>query len=314
MALSTEPEPFVPPDTYLSGFGWLPLNIEHLLASELVAIGTPEECWAALLLWCHAWRQVPAGSLPNDERRLAALSGAGKRWPRVREIALHGFVLCGDGRLYHRYLCAEVLRTCVKRDAYRARREADRKRLEAWRSKRDETDVKRVSTRARNGTEMRNTYTKTKTVTVRKEPDGSSLPDDVPKDADASFSLTADAMSMNTFDEWWRAYPRKVGKGRARRCYAAARKAGVTAEELLAGAVRYAGAAIDAEPQFVAHPATWLHQGRWQDENVGITPRQRSPAEGLWEAAWRVANEADEQQSRANGADRSPAHPLLGGQ
>jgi hypothetical protein len=132
--MSNEPEPLVPPGTDLSKFDWLPLNVEHLLASELVAIGTPEECWAALMLWCRAWQQIPAGSLPNDERVLASFSGAGKRWSRVREIALRGFILCSDGRLYHRYLCTWVLRAQMKR-------EATRKRVEAWRATRDQERV-----------------------------------------------------------------------------------------------------------------------------------------------------------------------------
>jgi len=134
------PEPFVPPHADVHDLDGFMLNVERLLASELVAIGTPEECWAAFMLWCRAWKQLPGGSLPNDDRVLASFSGAGKRWQKVREVALHGFILCSDGRLYHRFLCAEVLRAYERKVAYQKRRDTDRKRLLEWRAKQNRHD------------------------------------------------------------------------------------------------------------------------------------------------------------------------------
>jgi hypothetical protein len=135
------PEPFVPANTDVSNLAGFMLNVEHLLASELVATGSPEECWAALMLWCRAWKQVPAGSLPNDDRVLASFSGTGRRWSRVRAMALHGFELCNDGRLYHRFLCAEVLKAKKMRENYECRRDADRARLARWRGRRTRFDT-----------------------------------------------------------------------------------------------------------------------------------------------------------------------------
>ncbi len=172
------PEPFIGIDIDVRDLDGFMLNVERLLASELLAIGTPEECWAALMLWCRAWKQLPAGSLPNDCRILASFSRAGKRWGKVREVALHGFVECSDGRLYHRVLCAEAQRAFEKKKAFINRREVDRKRLSEWRASRrtngtepppetpfdpdsrerdtgyetpDETGVKRVSSRKGQG-------------------------------------------------------------------------------------------------------------------------------------------------------------------
>jgi hypothetical protein len=78
------------------------------LSSEFAAATTPEEFKAAILLWCHAWRQQPVASLPNDDAILAKWSGAGRRWKAVKEKALWGFVLCSDGRLYHETLAEEA--------------------------------------------------------------------------------------------------------------------------------------------------------------------------------------------------------------
>jgi len=132
-----QPDPFVQADTDVSNLAGFMLNVEHLLASELVATGSPEECWAALMLWCRAWKQVPAGSLPNDDKVLASFSGTGRRWAKVRQVALHGFELCSDGRLYHRFLCVEVLRAKKMRQNYEERRDADRARLAKWRGRKD---------------------------------------------------------------------------------------------------------------------------------------------------------------------------------
>jgi hypothetical protein len=129
------PQPLVPADHDVSMLSDFRLHVDRLLASELVAIGTPEECWAALMLWCRAWKQTPGGSLPNDERALAGFSGAGKQWKKVRPMAMHGFVLCSDGRFYHPVLCDEVKRAYASRAANIQRREADRKRLSDWRAK-----------------------------------------------------------------------------------------------------------------------------------------------------------------------------------
>lgn len=97
-------EPLVPSDTDLRDFHFMPLDVARLMNSDLVAVASGEEFRAAVLLWCKSWHQVPAASLPNDDRMLAHLAGFGrdlKAWGEVKEVALRGFVLCSDGRLYH---------------------------------------------------------------------------------------------------------------------------------------------------------------------------------------------------------------------
>lgn len=123
--MTVAPEPFTPSDCDVRNLDGFMLNVEKLMASELWAISTGEEFKAALALWCRAWKQVPAASLPNDERVLMAFSGAGARWKKVRDVALRGFVLCSDGRLYHPVLAADAIRAAKarqqRRDAINAR-------------------------------------------------------------------------------------------------------------------------------------------------------------------------------------------------
>jgi hypothetical protein len=65
------------------------------------------------------------------------------------------------------------------------------------------------------------------------------------------------------FEGFWEVYPRKVGKGGARKAYRQALKRAYHAE-ILAGAKAYAASKPD--PQFTAHASTWLNADRWLDE------------------------------------------------
>jgi hypothetical protein len=72
------------------------------------------------------------------------------------------------------------------------------------------------------------------------------------------------------FDEFWKAYPKKVGKGQALRAWrsvsdhAAAIMADLTDRKW-------------PEPQFIPNPATYLNGQRWLDERVPDAPRRGDP-------------------------------------
>ena len=70
--------------------------------------------------------------------------------------------------------------------------------------------------------------------------------------------------TQDEFIDWYLVYPRKEGKGLAEKAYAKARKK-ATAEQLLAGAQRYADDP-NREKQFTKLPATWLNAESWDDE------------------------------------------------
>jgi hypothetical protein len=90
-----------------------------------------------------------------------------------------------------------------------------------------------------------------------------------PKGAHGSKTILPFA-KPNGFERFWEAYPRKVGKGDARRKYdravQALRQAGHDdpLAVLLAAIDRVKPTWDDA--QFIPHAATWLHGGRWDDE------------------------------------------------
>ena len=90
----------------LRDFQFMPLDVRRLRDSKLVAVRSPEEVVAAILLWSAAWHQQPASSLPDDDVELSALAGYGgvrgvALFRKIKAGALYGFVRCSDGRWYH---------------------------------------------------------------------------------------------------------------------------------------------------------------------------------------------------------------------
>jgi uncharacterized protein YdaU (DUF1376 family) len=123
--------------TDLDGFM---LNVERLMASELVALSSHETVAAALFLWCRAWKQRPAASLPDDDRVNAAFARLPlAKFKRLKSQVLHGFVKCSDGRLYHRVLAGEAANAYQRKLSFQKRRNDDAERLRKWREKRGET-------------------------------------------------------------------------------------------------------------------------------------------------------------------------------
>jgi len=115
------PEPPVPPDVDLRNFKFMPLEVARLRDSELASVASGEEFKAAVMLWCAAWHQIPAGSVPNDDRWLAHHSGAGNNWAKVKNEALRGFTECSDGRLYHDVVVEKVRESWEMKRAQRER-------------------------------------------------------------------------------------------------------------------------------------------------------------------------------------------------
>lgn len=68
---------------------------------------------------------------------------------------------------------------------------------------------------------------------------------------------------QSEFEAFWAAYPRRVAKLAAKKAYDKALKL-TTHEEIMAGVARYKA----GKPDYAdwCHAATWLNQGRWDDE------------------------------------------------
>lgn len=129
------PAPLVPSDCDCTDLDGFMLNVERLMASELVALSSHEVVAASLFLWCRAWKQQPAASLPDDDRVNAAFAKLSlAKFRKVKDEVLRGFVKCSDGRLYHRFLASEATAAFARKKAFQAKREADAERLRQWRA------------------------------------------------------------------------------------------------------------------------------------------------------------------------------------
>lgn len=76
------------------------------------------------------------------------------------------------------------------------------------------------------------------------------------------------------FDEFWSAYPRKVGKDAAQRAFDKRKPDRPLLDRMLAAVAKQKASPdwTKDDGQFIPHPATWLNQGRWQDEGMPQRP------------------------------------------
>jgi len=147
--LTALPDPPVPADCDLRGLQWIPLYGERLFCSDSWLLSSSEAKCAAMQLWWAAWKQQPAGSLPDQDRALAQMAGYGlaiDAWSEVRVEAMHGFVKCNDGRLYHSVVCE------LAREAW-DRRIKDRERKDQYRARQRSNNAlsEQVETRPERG-------------------------------------------------------------------------------------------------------------------------------------------------------------------
>lgn len=115
------------------------------------------------------------------------------------------------------------------------------------------------------GPEVKNTYIEDQDKTLGRTPTSPQAP----QGGQGELAVPVPSLA-DDFADWYAAYPRKVGKKDAEKAYKRARKGGATREELLAGVERSVrswrveGRSKDKLP----YPATWLNQGRWEDEET----------------------------------------------
>lgn len=134
------PTPPVPADADLRGMDFMPLKGDRLFNSETWIEASNEGRVAALRQWWHAFsKEVPAGSLPDNDRLLAVYAGYGetaiKAWRKIKAEAMKGWFKCSDGRLYHKFLAELVCEAWDKRLDYRGEQDAKAERQRRWRER-----------------------------------------------------------------------------------------------------------------------------------------------------------------------------------
>lgn len=120
--MRTPTSPLVPSVVDLRDFPFMPVDIVRLLGSEFHTRANDSEWRAGVTLWMRSYHQVPAASLPNDDDALCRLADLGrdlKTWRKVKANALHGWIECSDGRLYHKVVAEKALEAWLEKLAQR---------------------------------------------------------------------------------------------------------------------------------------------------------------------------------------------------
>jgi hypothetical protein len=264
-------EPLVAVTVDLRDFAFMPLDVVRLRDSDLAGVSSAEGFRAAVLLWCASWHQIPAASLPNDDRMLARLAGFGRdvgAWHEVKSEALRNFEECSDGRLYHPVIAEKANEAWIAKQERRKRVEAAiaarQAKLEAERRAKegggnDAGDDNRHEERD----DARNVHQGTGTVDRDRDREESkrklslslSEPD---KPARTKNKYTDD------FEGFWRAYP--VDANMSKRAAFAAWKKLTADEQALAlkaipAYVRY----LSSHPRVsTKHADNWLAEGKFE--------------------------------------------------
>ncbi len=300
------PEPLTPSHSDLRDFPYMPLDVLRLRDAGVTLIDA-EAFRAAVISWCVAWHQMPAASLPDDDTALCRLLGYGrdlKGWQRVRNAgALHGYVSCSDGRLYHPVVAEKAIEAMEHRLDRKEAANNKTERQRRWRERlKHLTDrLLEMDTTCPRGASMetlerllvdatRRLHRLPEPSTVdgveiairgREEKGREQVPPDPPS------ARKTPVVDDSGFILFWAQYPRKDDKGHARKAWlAAVRK--VDAEAILRGLRAYQ---FTTELKFLPLAATWLNGERWGDvgsllpaEKTDANPRGApiTPITGTW--------------------------------
>jgi len=212
------------------------------------------------------------GPIPDDERWLAGVCGVSTRkWRVLRDRLLEtGKLVMNGDRLSNSRAEKEIENTAkITRKLVESGAKGGRTRAENDARSNENNDIDQATLKHRAREDTRS-----------QKPDRES-------------SLRSDSARTleDDFDEFYSRYPRKAGKGAAIRAYRAARKT-TDHPTIMAGVERYrVEMERRNEPQFIAHPSTWLNGARWADE---AAPVVRKGAGSIFDSPeWLAAKNGD---------------------
>ena len=211
---------------------WMPLYIGDYLRDTMHL--TTEQHGAYLLLIMAAWTR--GGVLPADPTALANIARVGpQRWVQVGP-AIADFFKAENGKWVHSRIQLESIKANKTKEK---RQEAGKYAAE----KRWESHTNRIPIASASDT-----------------PSPSPSPSPSKKEQRSKISCPID------FEKFWDIYPKKEGKGAAKKAYEKAISAGASPETLLAAVALAKDKSDKWRDGFIPMPTTWLNQERWEDE------------------------------------------------
>lgn len=187
------------------------------------------------------------GPVPDDARYWAGLCGCSvRKWNTIKtELAAMGKIALADGFISNFRAEKEIenSKTTAEKHAKNGSK-GGRKRAE------NEADDSKNNDLVQAGL---------KHTRINQKPEARDQ-----KKEDTNVSSKRDG-SDKGFEAFYQAYPRHVGKGAARKSYAAAIKK-TSPGELLVAVERFAVEVAGKDPKFIPYPSTWLNGERWTDD------------------------------------------------
>lgn len=219
---------------------YIPLYIGDYLA-DTRHLSTEQHGAYILLLMC-AWRCE--GYLPNDEKKLARYAGLSvKKWQSISSDILDFFEVESD-KIYQKRLLQEYIK-------YAKKVEVNSKNGSLGGRKKTEDNSDKLL--KNNNNDKANGINSLK----QPEPEPNIIDKSIIKEKIKKENYDSD------FQEFWQAYPNKVGKPVSKTSFVKARKQ-FSQDEIMSGLSRY----IESKPPDRAwcNPATFLNQERFNDE------------------------------------------------
>ena len=130
-AMTDLPEPPYLPDTKDKGWRF-EIDLQQVQQSDTWALALPEIRPWLLMLWVASWQQVPCGSMPSDDKVIAARIGMSfDAFMVAKDVLMRGWYMASDGRLYHKTVTERVIAMLDKKKAERDRQAVYRAAVKA---------------------------------------------------------------------------------------------------------------------------------------------------------------------------------------
>ena len=117
------------------------------------------------------------------------------------------------------------------------------------------------------------------------------------------------------FSEFWKAYPRKVGRKAAHKAFAKAWTslvaAGSEPTDILTGVALLAADPNKPSKEFLPHPSTWLNEGRWDDEPYPEREKTKEELEAIRAEQYKRRREIELAEAAQRRAEAKEAEERL---
>lgn len=230
---------------------WMPLYVGDYIADT--AHLSAAQHGAYLLLMMHYWQK---NSLPADDQSLARIAKmTNAEWRKSRPVLRAFFSECWKHKRIEFELSQAARISAAGRAGGIASGEVRRRRATVERPLNDRTNDLATNLQRSTNDQGNDLATKREALQLHSQPQ---------RKEEERKNAREKPRASPAFDTFWERYPNRIGKDAARKAFEKIEKSGrVSIENLMIGLEKYVRK-TDDRPW--CNPATWLNQGRWDDQ------------------------------------------------